>query len=403
MHSPNVSFESYEAEDVVCPACIQQSITVFYAVRAVPVHSCILIDTPEAAKNYPCREIKLGYCRSCGFVHNTVFDNSVHDYGSTYEETQGFSSVFNDFTNQLADKIIERFDLNGKSVMEIGCGKGEFLYKLCKLGGNKGVGIDPSYVPGRLPDDSPGYVTFIREFYQLCHGSLKPDFIFCRHTLEHIHQVRDFMELLVKSTGNRNVDVWFDLPDAHRVWQEGAFWDVYYEHASYFSPGTTARLFRASGFDVTELSREYGDQWISISGRKAEGTPITHDLENDLEQTARDIDVFRSRAMEKMNYWRNYLSSNKRSGGITVLWGGGSKAVAFITTLNVTDEVDMVVDINPYKVGRFLPVSGHPVVSPEMLKKYSHIRVIVMNPIYQNEIQQTLDKLGVMAELELCQ
>ncbi len=43
----------------------------------------------------------------------------------------------------------------------------------------------------------------------------------------------------------------FETPDAKRVLKEAAFWDIYYEHCSYFSPGAHARVFRQEGFDVT--------------------------------------------------------------------------------------------------------------------------------------------------------
>ena len=36
----------------------------------------------------------------------------------------------------------------------------------------------------------------------------------------------------------------FELPDSRRVFDEVAFWDIYYEHCSYFTPGSLARLFR---------------------------------------------------------------------------------------------------------------------------------------------------------------
>ena len=38
-----------------------------------------------------------------------------------------------------------------------------------------------------------------------------------------------------------------------RVLEEGAFWDIYYEHCSYFTLGSHARLFRRAGLDVTDL------------------------------------------------------------------------------------------------------------------------------------------------------
>ena len=52
--------------------------------------------------------------------------------------------------------------------------------------------------------------------------------------------------------------------------REAAFWDVYYEHCSYFSTGSLARLFRAAKFDLLELGRDYGDQYLLLAARPAD-------------------------------------------------------------------------------------------------------------------------------------
>ncbi|MDL5502674.1 MAG: hypothetical protein QSU88_05600, partial [Candidatus Methanoperedens sp.] len=90
----------------------------------------------------------------------------------------------------------------------------------------------------------------------------------------------------------------------------------------------------------------------------------------------------------------------KKNGRRVVLWGGGSKGVAFLTTLNIIDEVEYVVDINPKKNGTYMAGTGQKIVAPEFLIKYKPDIVIVMNPIYCNEIQETLDKIGIIAELK---
>ena len=56
-------------------------------------------------------------------------------------------------------------------------------------------------------------------------------------------------------------------------------------------------------------------------------------------------------------------------------------------------------DINPHKQGKFLPATGHPVISPEELKDNSPGVVVVMNSIYMDEVQKQLDDLKIDAEL----
>ena len=59
-----------------------------------------------------------------------MFDLRLVDYASTTEESQHFSGTFNRFAAELVDEIAERYDLEGRETLEIGCGKGDFLQEL---------------------------------------------------------------------------------------------------------------------------------------------------------------------------------------------------------------------------------------------------------------------------------
>jgi hypothetical protein len=73
--------------------------------------------------------------------------------------------------------------------------------------------------------------------------------------------------------------------------------------------------------------------------------------------------------------------------------------VAFLTTLRIQDEIEYAVDINPYKHGTYMAGTGQQIVAPEFLREYRPDVVIVMNPIYCNEIRRDLNRMGVTAEL----
>ena len=97
--------------------------------------------------------------------------------------------------------------------------------------------------------------------------------------------------------------------------------------------------------------------------------------------------------------WKDELKALKLGGGRVVLWGGGSKAVAFLTTLNLRDEIKYAVDINPNKHGTYIAGTGQEIVASAFLVEYKPDVVIVMNPIYCDEIQQDLNEMGLDPEL----
>jgi hypothetical protein len=88
-----------------------------------------------------------------------------------------------------------------------------------------------------------------------------------------------------------------------------------------------------------------------------------------------------------------------KEGRRAVIWGSGSKGVAYLTTLGITDEIEYVVDINPRKQGMFMAGSGHPIVGPDFLRDYRPDLVVVMNAIYTEEIRDHLARLGLAPEV----
>jgi hypothetical protein len=110
------------------------------------------------------------------------------------------------------------------------------------------------------------------------------------------------------------------------------------------------------------------------------------------------VDHFRSGYHATMSAWTDRLSTLGRDEGAAVIWGAGSKGVAFLSA--VGENVAAAVDINPHKHGMFMAGTGHRIVAPRDLPDLAPDLVIAMNPIYLDEIQGDLDRLGIEARLE---
>jgi SAM-dependent methyltransferase len=385
----------------VCPTCGKKGMSIFYKANDVPVNSCVLLSTQQQALDFPRGNVLLGFCTACGFISNLAFGPSKVDYSSVYEDQQCFSSTFNAFAENLANRLIKKHNLHNKSILEIGCGKGDFLTLLCELGHNRGVGIDPAYVKGRIRTKVPNDITFIRDYYSGRYANYHVDFVCCRHTLEHIPNTAKFVNIVRRSISNHlDTIVFFEVPDTTRVMRELAFWDIYYEHCSYFTLGSLARLFRICKFEVTDISKDFGDQYLLIEARPVSQSSIKiHEQEESITETRRDINLFSANIPKKLDQWKNRLQQFNTDGKKVVVWGSGSKCVSFMSTLGIKDEIKYVVDINPYRHGKYLPGSGKKIIPPEFLKKYKPDITIVMNSIYRNEIQKMLDDMGIATEV----
>ena len=78
------------------------------------------------------------------------------------------------------------------------------------------------------------------------------------------------------------------------------------------------------------------------------------------------------------------------------------KGVTFLNTLNITpQQIEYVVDLNPRKHQQYIAGAGQEIIGPESLISLQPRDVIVMNPVYRQEIQKTLFEMGVQAEILL--
>jgi hypothetical protein len=380
------------ATPYVCPSCGSRAGRSFYEVDDVPVHQVRLVRTRDAALHCVKGDIRMCFCAKCGFVWNAAFDAARMRYRDDYESTQAVSPTFNAFHERLARDLIARFELRGKRVVELGCGQGEFITMLAELGGNEGYGFDQVIREA----GARGRVRFIKDLYAEPYRDLAPDFVCCKMTLEHVHDVAAFLDGLRRTVGERpEAVVFFMIPEITRILRLRAFWDIYYEHSSYWSPGSLGRAFRSAGFDPLALWTDYDDQYVLLAARPGTGRSPALANEETPAALAAKVQGFTAAVAADHARWRGWLERLRRAGRRAVLWGGGSKAVAFLTTLDLRDGIDYAVDINPRRHGTFIAGTGQKIVAPEFLAHDRPDVVIVMSPIYLPEIEAQLDRLGV--------
>ncbi|MFD3330887.1 class I SAM-dependent methyltransferase [Streptomyces sp. NPDC058701] len=388
----------------VCPACSQPSVHSFGRIPEVPVHSCRLMRDRNEARTFQRGTIDLALCPSCGFIFNTCFDASLLQYNAHYEETQAFSPRFRAFARDLATTWVDRYGLRGKTVLEIGCGKGEFLEYLVDAGISQGTGIDPGTHPERTSATHAGRISRIIDTFDDRYGRITADAVVCRHTLEHIAPVREFLLTLRQSLpADSNIPILFELPDFERVLHEEAFWDVYYEHCSYFTRTSLQRLFSACGFDVLDITHAYQDQYLLLEARPR----LTHCASSppsanvDIDEMAALADAYQAGVQHRVQRWTTRLQRMQAQKQKVVLWGAGSKAVAFLHAVgNAHTAVAAAVDINPYKHSKYLPGTGHPVLAPDELATLHPSLIIAMNDVYLGEIAEHLARLDLSCPLE---
>ena len=363
----------------------------------VPVHCNRLWPSREEALSAPRGDMELTFCNDCTHVFNASFDPKLVEYSPGYENSLHFSPRFQEYAQALAGRLVKDYDLFGKKVIEIGCGRGEFLAMLCDLGQNQGVGFDPSASPGPQSDFGYGNVSIVKDYYSERYSDEDPDLVCCRHVLEHVQNPVEFLGSITRTLGQSSEAVlFFEVPNVMFTLKDLGIWDLIYEHCSYFTLQSLQTLFRSVSCEVLRSESTFMDQFLCLEAacqdRRESGISKPH---LDASAVSSYVAGFADNYRETLAQWRSFFDRELPAGAKVAVWGAGSKGVTFLNALNLTDQVQCVVDINPAKQGLYVPGTGQQVVSPPEMEDDPPEAIVIMNPVYQSEIKTMVAELGL--------
>ena len=384
-------------QTLACPVSGAEDVQLFVEIPQIPVLCNVLYPTRDEAISVARGDLRLGFSPTSGHIYNYAFDPDLMVYDQAYENSLHFSPRFQKYADGLVDRLIETYELRNKKIVEIGCGKGDFLNMICERGDNTGVGFDPSYEPDLISESDARRFRVVQDLYSEKYADYETDLVCCRHVLEHITEPQPFMASIRRTLGDRhNTVVFFEMPNVRATLRDLAIWDLIYEHCSYFSAPSLSYLFRQAGFDVKVVEETFGKQYLCIDafpvddfGQEEQGSdPL-------LDKVSEEVDSFTIRYEKKLEEWKRHFEQFKRQGKSAVVWGAGSKGVTILNVLNGIHEVEYIVDINPRKQGKYVPGTGQEVVDPSSLTSISPDVIIVMNALYEGEIRKSVEEMGL--------
>ena len=271
--------------------------------------------------------------------------------------------------------MLKQYFPKGSKIVELGCGKGEFITMVIDDNYFNIRGFDEAYDS----NDNP----FIEKRYVTESDTLAADLVVMRHVLEHIQNPYKFLHMLRKVFGN--TAIFIEVPDLSWTLSTQSYFDITYEHVNYFTPKTLKFLF----------NNQYMDQGIIFNGQYQYIISNLGSLNSAFDNVFRhgnwEYSSFEALFPEMLSklYKIEQVCLNKR----VFLWGAATKGCLFALhssrSSTCTFKIEFAVDINLAKVGKFIPGTDIEIKNTaSFLKTVKNLDcVIVANPIYLQEVR----------------
>jgi SAM-dependent methyltransferase len=327
-----------------------------------PVSKHYLAELSDKQPNWP---VKLFFCESCGL--SQLVDSCPPEV--IYDDYVTLSSW--KFQPQVKHEIDIVQKLTGLSldanIVEIGCNDAMFLDQLSSVGYRNLRGIEPSSDAHALAV-AKGF-DVVQEFLSpalsasLIERRGKFDLFISRQNLEHISDLKGVIasiDILLKPNGF----VLIELPnyDCNLRCQDYSLWE---EHVNYFTMDTLRYLLSLSNIEI--IHHEillFSGEGIFVIGQKTES--VTPYLDYLPKLRKQNIDyaaywpVFRLKIAE-------YLQLQRQVGKKLAVYGAGARAFCLINFAGLVSYIDVILDDQPEKQGKFMPGGRLPIVSSEIL------------------------------------
>jgi SAM-dependent methyltransferase len=329
---------------------------------------------PGCAQNFPDAtnlhtdhgsDLELYECPQCGLIQLAC---PPVPYYREVIRAAAFSPEMREFRIRQLGDWVERHELRGKRILEIGCGKGEYLSLLGETGA-EATGLE--YAGASVRHCQRNGLSAIRGFLAKPSQKISApafDGFMCLNFMEHwpapVQTLRAIgNNLLAGAIGL------VEVPNFDMILRENLYSEFISDHLSYFTGETLRFALQQAGFEVLECRSIWYDYILSATVRKRQPSDLSA-LLGQQHKITDEITGFITRFPIKS----------------VAVWGAGHQALATLALAGLGSSIRYVIDSAPFKQGKFTPATHLPIVPPSQLSDDPVQAIIIMAAGYSDEI-----------------
>ena len=335
---------------------------------------------PKSAQNFPDADslsqdkgenLDIFGCPGCGLAQLTVLPVP---YYREVIRAAAFSEEMRTFRHKQFGHFVKKYRLKGRKVLELGCGRGEYL-SIMKRQGVKAYGLEYS----KPAVDCCKSMELNVERGYLSTGS-KPlkngpfDAFYIMNFLEHFPDPKSGLEAMGDNLRSGGIGL-VEVPNFDMIIRKQLFSEFIKDHLLYFTKDTLETALKLSGFEVLESKVVWHDYIISSVVKKRE-LPVLDSFYDSFQKIKKELTAF--------------LGKHRK--GRVAVWGASHQALAVMALAELAGKISYVVDSASFKQGKFTTATHIPIVSPELLDLQPVSAIIIMAASYSDEVARIIKK-----------
>lgn len=312
-------------------------------------------------------DLEIFQCSGCGLIQLS------HEPVPYYKEViraAGFSPEMEQFRREQFSDFVSRYSLQSKKIIEVGCGRGEYLSIMSGCGVDAhGVEYNDDAVNQCIKNNLKASKHFIdNEVIKIADGPF--DAFFILSFLEHLPEPNKILRGIYNNLTDDGVGI-VEVPNFDMILRNKLFSEFMRDHLFYFTRESLNFILSMNGFEMIDCKEVWHDYIISAVVKKRKKTDLAA------------FNDYQKKIQTEVNKFID-LCKNKQ----VAIWGAGHQAFAIMSICGLSGKIKYVIDSAPFKQGKFTPATHIPIVPSETLNNDPVEAVIIMAGSYSDEISK---------------